>query len=121
MTTINLTNDQLQTICSALQANQDFFYDEIRKAVTQEEYESMMGCYEQLAGVKAIIDQALDAPDPKPATDALCKLSAAVGHGNKGREAIKAVLSQFDASRMADVHPSNYEKVVAACAMYASH
>ncbi|WP_205203185.1 hypothetical protein [Azonexus hydrophilus] len=75
---------------------------------------------ENSASTPATIDPALAVPDHKPVTDALCRLGAAVGCGTKGREAIKAVLLQFGASKLADVHPSNYEKVLAACAEYST-
>lgn len=85
----------------------------IRQAPNQDQHEKP-------ASVAAIIDPALSVPDHKPVTDALGRLGATMGCGIKGREAIKAVLSQFGASKLADVHPSNYEKVLAACAEYST-
>lgn len=76
--------------------------------------------HEKSAGVAATIDHALAVPDHKPVADALCKLGTDMGCGDEGREAIKTVLSQFGASRLADVHPSNYAGVLAACAEYST-
>lgn len=78
------------------------------------------GEHEKPASVSGVVDQALTVPDHKPVADALTKLGAVMGYGNQGRKAIKAVLSQFGASRLADVHPSNYERVLAACAEYST-
>lgn len=75
---------------------------------------------EKPASVSGVADQALSVPDHKPVADALTKLGADKGCGNQGREAIKAVLSQFGASKLSDVHPSNYGKVLAACAEYST-
>ncbi len=78
------------------------------------------GEHEKPASVSGVVDQALTVPDHKPVADALTKLGAVMGCGNQGREAIKAVLSQFGASKLADVHPCNYGKVLAACAEHST-
>ena len=85
----------------------------IRRAQNQDE------CVKP-ASASGVADEALTVPDYKPVADALNKLGADMGCGNQGREAIKAVLSQFGASKLADVHPSNYAGVLAACAEHST-
>lgn len=135
MTTINLNPIQAQVVLSAINGSMEDYFNEIRQLDDEAEdykeaFDSMMDCYEHLAGVKALIEaQALPARVKKDqvaatynhASDALRALSAAVEHGNEGRKAIKKVLSQFGAATLADVQPANYEKVVAACAEFATH
>lgn len=85
----------------------------IRRAPNQDDCEKP-------ASTATIIDHALTVPDHKPVADALCNLGATMGCGHQGRDAIKAVLSQFGASKLAEVHPSDYEKVLAACAEHST-
>lgn len=58
MITIKLNAEQLATVTRAVQGDIDFYFDEIRKAKTDEEYRGMMDSFENLSGVLAILQQA---------------------------------------------------------------
>ena len=58
-TRLNLTDDMLRTVRTALQSQQDFFFEEIRKAPTPQEFEMQMECYERATAAATLIDQAL--------------------------------------------------------------
>lgn len=58
MTTINLNPAQTQAVLSAINDSLEDYYNEIRRMDTDnsEAYCSMMDSFEQLAGVKALIE-----------------------------------------------------------------
>lgn len=59
MITINLNAEQLATVTRAVQGDIEFYFNEIRKAKTDEEYRGMMDTYENLSGALAILQQAV--------------------------------------------------------------
>lgn len=59
MITLNLNPVQTQTVLRAINGSLEDYYNEIRHVdaeANSEAYRSMMGTFEQLAGVKAIIE-----------------------------------------------------------------
>lgn len=61
MTTLNLNPDQVKTIIRALDGALEDYHKEIKRSISDDEqddgaYRSMMETFEELAGVKAIIE-----------------------------------------------------------------
>lgn len=61
MTTINLNPIQAQVVLSAINGSMEEYFNEIRQLDDEatdykEAFDSMMDCYEHLAGVKALIE-----------------------------------------------------------------
>lgn len=59
MITINLNAEQLATVTRAVQGDIEFYFNEIRKAKTDEEYRGRMDSFENLSGALAILKQAV--------------------------------------------------------------
>lgn len=64
MNTISLTNDQWATISRAIDGSLEDHYNEIRKYAADDSgaYCEMMDEFEKLAGVRALLNQAMQQP-----------------------------------------------------------